>query len=231
MLRRSHPVLLAMWLALSASVWAGATETLDRIVVVVNKNIILASEWEQAVRYEALLEGKPLAQVTDSDCEQALGRLIDQQLLQQQIDTSNYLPVSDAELERRTSEVRRQLAPRASDAEWLARLAAYGLTADDVRERIAAQLNILRFIELRFRPTIHIDRRNIESYYRETLLPQLGAANSQPPTLQAASPQIEEVLVQQRIDELLAAYLKNLRAQAGIRRHASAIQVANTGRQ
>jgi len=44
------------------------------------------------------------------------------------------------------------------------------------------------------------------------------ARGGQAPPLAQASAAIEEILVQQRIDELLAAYLKNLRAQVRVRR-------------
>jgi len=116
------------------------------------------------------------------------------------------------------NEVRQQLLPGADDAKWRATLAAYGLEEEDVRERVALQLNMLRFIEVRFRPSIRIDRRTVEAYYKNTFIPQVQARGGQAPPLAQASAAIEEILVQQRIDELLAAYLKNLRAQVRVRR-------------
>jgi hypothetical protein len=214
MMRRLQLVLLLSLATL------GAAETLDRIVVVVNKGIILASQWDEAIRFEAFVEGRDLAALTDADCDAALDRLIEQELLEQQIATTTYQPATPQEIDARAADLRRQLAPTAADEQWHARLARYRLSEEDVRARIAIQVDVLRFIDLRFRPSIHIDPRNVEAYYRTTFAPQMRAGGQQPPELKFAAPQIEEILVQQRIDELLSAYLKNLRAQSRIQRMA-----------
>lgn len=193
-------------------------KTLDRIVVVVDKGVILASHWDQAVRYEALVEGKDLSAVTAEDREKTLDRLIDQELLQQQLAGSAYQRASAEEVIAKARDLRRQVAPNADDARWQTLLRRYGLDEEDVRERVAIQLDVLRFVEARFRPSIRIDPRTIEAYYKNTFLPQVRAAGGQPPPLKDARAAIEEILVQQRVDDLLGAYLKNLRAQVRIRR-------------
>jgi parvulin-like peptidyl-prolyl isomerase len=193
-------------------------ETLDRVVVVVDKGVILASQWEEAVRYEALLEGKDLSAITPADREHTLDRLIDQELLRQQMTGTTYQPATPAEIDAKAADVRRQVRPGADDAQWRATLAKYGLDEEDVRERVEQQVNLLRFVEVRFRPSIHVDPRAVEAYYKNTFVPQVRAAGQQPPPLQQAKAGIEELLVQQRIDDLLSAYLKNLRAQSHIRR-------------
>ena len=216
MMRRLQSAVLLVLVVLCANVCAA--ETIDRIVVVVDKGIILASEWEQSVRYEALLEGKDLRLVTAADRLRTLDRLIDQELLRQQIASTTYQAASAEEVAAKVNDVRRQLLPGADDATWRATLARYGLDEEDVRERVATQLDILRFIEARFRPSIRIDRRTVEAYYKNTYVPQMQARGAQSPPLAQASAGIEEVLVQQRIDDLLNAYLKNLRTQVRIRR-------------
>lgn len=209
---------LVLLLLLPAATAAG--ETLDRIVVVVNKGVILASQWNAAIRFEALLSGREVRSLSDAECDAALDRLVDQELLEQEIASSTYQPASEAEIGAKAAELRRQLAPAAGDEQWQALLARYGLSEEDVRDRVAVQIDILRFIDLRFRPSIHIDPRNVETYYRTTLVPQVAASGGRPPDLKQAAAGIEELLVQQRIDELLNAYLKNLRAQSRIRRMA-----------
>ncbi|MBI2677304.1 MAG: hypothetical protein HYX28_00830 [Candidatus Koribacter versatilis] len=211
---RKH-VQLALLFLLAA---AAMGKTLDRIVVVVDKGVILASHWDQAVRYEALVEGKDLNVVTADDREKTLDRLIDQELLQQQLAGTTYQRASAEEIAAKARDLRRQVAPNADDAQWQARLQRYGLDEEDVRERVAIQLDVLRFVEARFRPSIRIDPRTIDAYYKNTFLPQVRSAGGQPPPLKDARAAIEEILVQQRIDDLLGAYLKNLRAQIRIRR-------------
>jgi len=211
MLRRYQLALLLLLATATA-------ETLDRIVVVVNKGIILASQWDEAIRFEALTSGRDVNSLTDAECDAALDRLIDQELIQQEIAFSNYQPVAQGEVDAKVAGLRQQLAPAADDGQWRSLLAGYGLSEADVRAHLAAYIDILRFVDQRFRPSIHIDRRNVETYYRETLVPQLRAEGGSVPGLKQVAPQIEELLIQQRIDESLGAYLKNLRAQARIQR-------------
>lgn len=193
-------------------------QTLDRIVVVVNRRAILASEWEQALRYESFLEGRALESLTDGDSDKVLDRLIDQELLREEMEESGYEAAAEAEVAAHLAEVRAQLLPGAADVEWQAALARHGLAESDLRERLARHLELTRFIDLRFRAGIHIDPRAVAEYYRETFAPQVRAAGAQPPEERAAAPQIEQLLVQQRIGELLEAHLKNLRAQSHIHR-------------
>jgi len=51
-------------------------------------------------------------------------------------------------------------------------MAAHGLTPERVESYLRYRVQILRFIELRFRQGIQISPQEVESYYRETLLPQ-----------------------------------------------------------
>jgi len=212
MWRRLQSVVLALAVA------AAASETVDRIVVVVNKGIILASQWDEAIRFEALSSGREINTLSDAECDAALDRLIDQELIQQEMALTTYRPAADAEIDAKVAYVRHQVAPGADDGQWHSLLTSYGLTEADVRSHLAGYLDVLRFVDLRFRPSIHIDSRNVEAYYRTTLVPQLRSQNARVPELKQVSGQIEELLVQQRIDELLTAYLKNLRAQARIQR-------------
>src|ERR1700745_58088 len=74
-------------LLLLLSILAGAAyagDVVDRIVATVNGHVILQSDWDDAVRFEAFMEGRPLGQVTDQDRGRALDRLIDQELLREQ---------------------------------------------------------------------------------------------------------------------------------------------------
>lgn len=210
----------ALQLVLIAALLGGAclAETVDRIVVVVNKRIILASEWDQAVRFEALADHKDLKTITAVDCAHTLDRLIDQELLEQQIANTTYQPASAEALAKAVASVRQQVLPQGSDDDWHALLARYGLSDDDVADRVRVVLDIERFINLRFRPNIHIDPRTIEAYYRNTLVPRIEAEHGQMVSLKDASQGIEDELVQERINEGVSAYLKTLRSQSHIQR-------------
>jgi hypothetical protein len=194
------------------------SQVVDRMVAVVNKRVILESELDQAVRVEFLLQGKPLAALTPTDRAAGLERLIERSLLDQQIVNPAMLDPTPQELASRVKEVREGLAPPsgANDAQWQAALASYGLTGQDLEEQLASQVRILRFIDLRFRGLVRVDKTDVEAYYQEKFLPEVRKRNALEPRLADVSDKIEQVLVEQRMDALLNNWLKALRAQAHI---------------
>jgi hypothetical protein len=200
-------------------------EIVDRIVATVNGQPILQSDWDIAMRCEAFLDQRAL-QFTPEAARASLDRLVDQELLRQQIRSFQLPPVGEDRLRSRLEDIRHQLPGAAGDAGWQAALSRYGLTQSEIEERIADQMEILRFIEVRLRPTVHVDRRSIEAYYNDTLLPQLKEKGAQQVPLAEVSAKIEEILSQQILDSLLADLLRDLRQQGEIRVDGAALPPA-----
>jgi peptidyl-prolyl cis-trans isomerase SurA len=194
------------------------SQVVDRMVAVVNKRVVLESELEQAVRVEFLLQGKSLATLTQTDKATALERLIDRALLEQQIPNPAMLDPTPAELAARVKELRDGIPGAAGpgDSRWTAVLASYGLTQQDLEEQLAAQVRILRFIDLRFRGLVRVEKEAVEAYYQEKFLPEVRKRNVAEPALPEVSAKIEQILAEERIDTLLNNWLKTLRAQAHI---------------
>jgi hypothetical protein len=208
-------VLQLVLLCLASANVSGGQAVIDRIVATVNGQPILQSDWDVALRCEALFDHKEL-QVTPEEARGALERLIDQELLRQQIRTFQLKPITDEELRQRMQEIRQQIPGAADEAGWQAALRRYGLTQSEVNERVTDQLEILRFIDVRLRPTVHVSRRSIEDYYRNKLLPQLKQKGAQEVPLVEVSSQIEEILSQELMDTQLAELLRDLRQQSEI---------------
>jgi hypothetical protein len=209
-------VLAVMVLILAGSALCSATEVIDRIVATVNRHPILQSEWEEALEFECLSNNHSLAAVTPEDRKQTLERLIDQELIAEQMRASTFVPATDEEIAARVRELREAAPAWKTDDGWRAALDAYGLTEDDVLERTAVQVNLLRYLDLRFRREIHITPRAIENYYREQLLPQLQRTGAAEPPLQQVTAKIEQLLVEQRLNELQGQWVRTLRLQADI---------------
>lgn len=203
-------------LANTAPEWGTRGEIIDRIVAIVNGRPILQSDWEIAMRCEAFLDQRPL-EFTPEAARASLDRLVDQELLRQQIHNFQLQPLGDDKLRGRIEEIRKQVPGASSDAGWQEALKRYGLTQSEVEERVADQMEILRFIDVRLRPTVHVDRRSIEAYYYDTLLPELKQKGARQAPLVEVSPQIEEILLQRLIDGQLADLLRDLRQQSEIR--------------
>jgi len=198
---------------------SGTPVELDRVVAVVNNHAILASDLNDEMRV-AILE--PDGDRRAAKPEEALDRLISRTLIRQQIraeDEATLLPTGQ-EVEARISELRRQLPACvnencATDEGWRAFLLAHGLTEDWVERYLRGRMEILRFIEVRFRQGIRIAPEQVEAYYRKTLLPQYPAGQPVPP-LDKVAPRIEEILLQEQVTGMFGGWLDNLRKQGDI---------------
>jgi hypothetical protein len=215
MIKFSIPLCTLFLLLMSSPARAG--DIVDRIVATVNGHAILQSDWEDALHYEAFIAGHSSEQLTPTERKAALDRLIDQELLRQQIRSSDFQHASDQDIAARIQEIRRQYPGAESDSGWHASLNRYGLIEKDLKNRVALQLDLLRLVDARLRPTVQIDSKSIESYYNQELLPQLRQSGAPQIPLAQASPKIKELLTQRKIDQLLTAWLQTLRTGSEIR--------------
>ena len=220
-------VFCVVFLLAVAAGLAATGEVIERVVATVNGQPILQSDWDEEFRYEAFMNRKPLESLTVEDRKQALDRVIDQELLRQQIKGSEFEEASAQEPRDHIAELRKQFPEVKDDAGWKTKLEQYGMTEQDLTRHIALQLQLTRLITARLRPNVHIDSSSIETYYREKLLPQLRQSGVKNVPLVEVSPKIEELLAQQRVNELLAGWLHDLRAQSEIRTAGQAEGVAS----
>ena len=192
---------------------------LDQVVAVVNNQAILASDVDDEVRLAVLDPGGAGVVLTP---QRALEQLISRALIQQQIrqEDAQAAEPTQAEVNARLVEIRREVPACihfncASEKGWAAFLAAHGLTPKRVESYLRYRVQILRFIEQRFRQGIRITPEEIETYYRETLLPQY-AAGEEIPTLDKVAPRIEEILLERQVNVLFDDWLRNLRKQGDV---------------
>ncbi len=204
------PVVLCLMVGCAC---AEAQVEVDRVVAVVNNQVILASDVELERRMFSLL---PVQDAGGETAASALERLTTRALIEQQIvrEDPKGMDVAGAELEASLTELKQNL-PGCRQQEcvttegWAAHLAAMDLTAEEVRGYWANRMAVLRFIEMRFRSGIRIAPEEIEKYYREKLTPQYGKAADVPP-LERVSARIEEILLQEQVNTLLNDWLKTL---------------------
>ena len=193
---------------------------LDRVVAVVNRHAILDSDIDEEMRLSVL----DSARTGEGELtrQHALDQLISRTLIQQQIrreDMEAAEPTQD-EVNARVAEIRKDLPECvhqncASEQGWATFLAAHGLTERRVAAYFRYRLEILSFIEERFRAGIHIPQQDIENYYRNTLLPQYKPGEEKP-ALEKVAPRIEEILLQQQVNALFDEWLTNLRNQGDV---------------
>jgi hypothetical protein len=194
-----------------------AGEVVDRIIAVINNAPLLLSDWDEALRCEALLAGRTPQSFTEEERKDVFDRLVDQELIRQQMRGYIATPITDAALQQRLQETKQQLAGATDETHWRGLLSQSGVTEAELLDRLRTQLEIEGFVEARFRPGMRIDDRSVSKYYRDQFLPALHNAGQKDVPLSEVSDKIREILIQQRLGEQLTAWLQTLREQAEIR--------------
>ena len=195
---------------------AGAGQVIDRIVATVNGHIILQSDWDEAMCYEALLNGRPLNQFTDDDRRAVLDRLIDQELLGEQIKSASFEHASQSEAAARVSAARKYYPEAATDDGWKLVLSRFGLSEKDLLAHVQQQIDLMRLVDAHLRPAVQIDSKTIEAYYREKFVPQLKPSVAlEIPSADVAA-KIRELLTQEKVNELLISWLQSLRSESKV---------------
>src|SRR5579863_97292 len=196
---------------------AGAGQVIDRIVARVNGRIILQSELEESLSYEALLNGKAVNQFTPDDRRAVLDRLIDQELLREQLKSSEFPHASESEAASQVAAARKLYPEAATDEGWLALLAKYGLREKDLVSHVQQQTDLMRLVDARLRPAVQIDSKTVEAYYSEKFVPQLKQSGASEVPLADVSAKIKELLTQEKVSELLVSWLQSLRSESDVR--------------
>jgi peptidyl-prolyl cis-trans isomerase SurA len=188
---------------------------LDRAVAVINGEVLLESDVRDQQHF-AVFEpySVPGGEFTPM---QAMQQLVNRTLLQEQMAEQELVPPpSDEAVDQQIEELRRHIpacAGQSCETEegWHRFLLAHGFDEALLHRRWRQRMQILTFIGVRFRTGIRIAKPEIETYYREKLVPQFQARKLTPPPLAKVSDRIDEVLLQQHVNVLLNDYLVSLK--------------------
>lgn len=192
---------------------------LDRVVAVVNGDVILESDVDEERRFEEI---QPYGRTDKFDRQRAIDRLVDRALILQQAALAPEDAVPDRDLDAQLVTLRKDIPACKqyhceTDAGWKTYIESHGFAVKDFREQWRKRMELLKFIEIRFRGGIQISNAEIESYYEQNMLPEYAKRNMAPPKLDTLSNRIEEVLLQRQVGALLEDWLKSLRAQGSVR--------------
>lgn len=192
---------------------------LDRIVAIVNGDLILDSDVNEEQRFDAFDPYRRAAENVSRD--RAIERLINRALILQQLKLQPEDEPSDADVNKEIDQLRKNIPACSrydckSKGGWDHFLADHGFTEESFFNRWKERMEVLGFIEDRFQMGVTITQDQIESYYQKTLLPEYQRQHAPAPKLDAITSQIREILLQQQITNLLSDWLKSLRAQGSV---------------
>ena len=194
-----------------------AGEILDRVVANVNGHIVLQSDWEQELEFENLLNGRAPDTSTAEERKASLDRLIDQELLREQLQSSQQ-PAAE-QVVSRLAQVRKMFPDASTEQAWRTVLQRYGLSEAVLEKRLAEEIQLMHLVEARLKPSIQIDQKAVESYYHDQLLPELKKAGGKEVALAEVVGHIRELLAEQKLNQLLTNWLTSLRSEGHIETH------------
>jgi hypothetical protein len=132
------------------------------------------------------------------------------------MENSSVSSSTPAQVAFRLQEVRQQYPEASTDVGWKAVLALYGVSQTEVEAEIATELDGLRLIDFRLRSSALPDATQIDRYYHSVYELDMRTKHAKPAPLADVTPQIREILTQQKMTDLTAAWLQTLRSQANI---------------
>lgn len=192
---------------------------LDRVVAIVNDDLILDSDVNEELRLQAFDPYHTSSEKLSNT--RAIERLINRTLILQQVKLQPEEGPSDAAVNKQIDELRKDI-PACSQYHcqtkqgWDRFLADNGFTEASFFARWKERMAVLSFIEDRFQMGINITPQQIQEYYDKTLLPEYQHQHATAPKLSAIREQVREVLLQQQISNLLRDWLTSLRAQGSV---------------
>jgi peptidyl-prolyl cis-trans isomerase SurA len=214
--KRLTAAVLLLFLSALAVPCARAGDVIDRIVATVNGHIILQSDWDEALCYEAFLSGRALSFFTEEDRRAVLDRLIDQELLSEQMKSASFLHASEEEAAVQFAEARKLHPDAVTEEGWQAAVARYGLTEKALIAHVQQQIDLMRLVDAHLRPAVQIDSKSIEAYYRDKFVPQLKQSGAGDIPLSDVSARIRELLTQEKVNELMVSWLQSLRSESKV---------------
>ena len=205
------------------SALAGArAEIIDRVAVSVGNSAVAASELEREIRLTAFLNGvKP--DFSAKGKRATADRMVEQKLIERELELSRYPAPEPAAVDSELNDFRKMHFQ--SEAQFQQALTAAGVTEKEVREELTWQLELLRFVEVRFQPTVQVSEQDIQDYFEKTVKPAAQAAKpGDPIRLEDYRDEIEDTLTGQRADQELDKWLKETRQRTEILYHDEVFQ-------
>ncbi len=197
----------------------GQRVTLDWVVAVVNGDLILESDLDEEARMAAF---QPLGERTTATRAELIERLTDRDLILQQIRQQPQTPITPAAVDTELAVLRKSIPECAAygcetDAGWERFVAAQGFTVEELEQRWRQRMEVLRFVEARFRMGIRISQAEIDAYYTTTLVPAYRTEKAAAPPEATVANRIREILLQQQVNKLLDDWLTSLRAEGSVK--------------
>lgn len=181
----------------------------DAVVATVNGEEITGSKYNDMYSQTLMMFQQNGQDATDEAMvqEQTLSRLIEQELLIQEVEALG-IEAPSSEIDERLEQIKSQFENEEQFEEQLAQL---DLTEQGLEDQLAYEIRVNKYIEQEV-PEVEIDENEVQAYY-DQLVSQQG---EQVPALEEVRDQIEEVLMNQRRQTNFASMIEILKEESEI---------------
>ena len=213
--------LLLLLIIVATAAWSNAVVGLDRMAVIVGKHVIKTSDIDWDLRVTQFLNRQPLT-LTPPAKRQSAERLIDQTVIREEMEKGGYTQSTADEV---SGMMRQILTQRfaGSDARMKAELSRYGLTEAQLRLQLQWQLDVLKFMDQRFRPAVLVTDEEVRQYYDQHKA-EVERQFPQAKTYAAIEPKVRASMEEQRMNQSFDNWLTAARKRDRIVYHQEAFQ-------
>jgi parvulin-like peptidyl-prolyl isomerase len=179
------------------------SEIIDRVAAVVGRGVVTQSEVEREARLEIFFGAAA------PDPAQVLERLIRQRLIFQEMEQTAAPEVTPSEIQEWITETR----PAGADP------VRHGLSSRDLEGYARRQIQVEKFLNLRFRSGLTASDQEVEAYYQQQLLPELKKRGVDPlPPLDSVRDRVARAVQEERVSRLVEEWMTELRQRTRVRK-------------
>jgi len=181
---------------------------IDQIAVVVGKHVIKTSDIEEDLRVTDFLNGEAIKSTSD-DKRRAAERLIDQEIIRTEINNGGFRRPPESQAAALEEQVRKDRFG-GSQARLKEALSRYGISEDDLREKLLWQLTVLSFVDQRFRTNTVVSDQEVRAYYDQHLA-DLRRQYPKASSYEALQEKIRDSLQGERVNKAFTDWLDQVR--------------------
>lgn len=195
-----------MWIVSLGGASAEA-ELVDRIVAIIDRDVIVLSEAEQAMWLVELRTNR------EANVRDVVEQMIEARLIGREVARFTDAAVADEDVEAQISQLRSSFD---SEESFQAVLSMRGMSEAELRNELQRQLAVNRYLERRFRALTYVTEDDVERYFTDEILPALAAERE--PSVEETD-QIRRILEERRFNERVEQWIDGLKARTRIRRY------------
>ncbi len=196
--------LVALW---SFQAWIAEAIVLDRVLAVVNGEIISLSEVESELTFFDQVNPVQEKGLSDSAIQAGIQKLIDHKLLLAEAKRFDVEDLTGKEIQEKLEEMQKRFSTPGSFEKALRQNA---MTPEDLKQKIAEHLIVDRFIDQRIRFFVIVLPEEISRYYAENKADFQGKPSDE------VEKDIERILLEQKEKTKLEDYLSKVKAKVSI---------------